>query len=249
MIKKRWGIAIILAILICMLSTPIMAVTIMGGEDEEDNTSNIIDTSTENDFVDNAHATLEEKIKKEIETQLINIGQNAYIDITSEVYNNQNTILGEIKSAWAQSINKTISDDNLYNIYDKYSASVSEYGNKKVDAWVNNYYNTYVEVITDKVVEYIDGNESEITNGVATILYTSTQNLTQEMKNYVSETRKSLDSVIREQLPKYSTSLVGWDTKATEAIMLETDVSIKGKAEEVLTETYGWGKRIIKQIF
>ena len=249
MIKKKWGIAVISAILIFILSTPIMAATIMGGEDEDDGTSNIIDTTTDNDFVDNAHATLEAKIKEEIKTQLIGIGQNAYIDISSEVYNNQNAILNEIKSAWAQSTNQQISEDNLYDIYYRYSDSVSEYGNKKVDAWINNYYDAYVEVITDKVVEYIDGNESEITNGVATILYTSTENLKEEMTAYVSETRTTLDSVMRKMLPKYSTSIVGWESKAAEAIMLEADIGIKDVADKVLTEAYGWENELLNDAF
>ena len=248
MIKKKWGIAIISAILIFILSTPIMAATIMGGEDD-DETSNVIDTTTDNDFVDNAHATLEQKIKEEIKTQLIWIGESAYADIDTELYNKQKEIQSEIKEAWAQSINQTMSDNNLYDIYERYSDSVTQYGYEKVDAWINNYYETYVEVITDKVVEYINGDEGLIINGVSNILHTSTGNLKEEMENYVTETRNTLNNIIRETLPKYSTSLVGWENKAAEAIMLEADINIKDKAEEVLETEYGWENNLLNEAF
>lgn len=256
MIKKYWKVLILILIAtISIFTSPVLGVTIVTGEKSEDNDEYdqkvTVDetTNAEEEVIGTETYTLKQKIEKELETQLKrDMASSAKATISNEIYKNEATIKGDIQRIWKQSVGKEIDDENLEKIYESYVNVIEEYSGKKIDKWIDDYYTNNKDLIVNKIIEYINGDESQIVDGVSIVVYTAVDPINKEMESLVGTTNTQVSDVVKEVLDRY-TKITTWEEKAIDAIQQEIGLAVKGTLEKTFSESFSWQNSKLTEAF
>ena len=189
------------------------------------------------------------KIEKELEKQLKeDMASSAKYQIDYVIYYSEYDVEEGIRKAWKESKNKDISDENLQKIMNVAKNTLTEYGYAKIDLWFDQYYTNNKSIIVEKVIEYVDEDESYISSGVSIVVYTAVSKIEDEVEKVAQEAMDEIPTTARTVADSLK-NVSSWEAKAISTLCSQITIDIKNKLEKAFSTEFEWQEEQTHQAF